>query len=255
LARYTLRQADLITTNSQAISEQVIRLGARADTLSRVQFGVELDIFYPASSISLQSVNLRRRLSLPENSRLVLSPRAIRPIYNLDIILQSIPLVHKRFPEAVFIFADYNINPDYKKLLVAISRELELEAIIRWLPPTNNRAEMAELYRMSEVVVSVPISDGTPVSVLEAMACGKPVICTDLPSLREFITNGENGWLIPVRQTAPLAETIIRLLDQPDLARDLGLKANQVVAEKANYEVEMQRMESIYDRIAGSTRR
>jgi glycosyltransferase involved in cell wall biosynthesis len=114
---------------------------------------------------------------------------------------------------------------------------------------------MAELYRMSEVVVSVPISDGTPVSVLEAMACGKPVICTDLPSLREFITNGENGWLIPVRQTAPLAETIIRLLDQPDLARDLGLKANQVVAEKANYEVEMQRMESIYDRIAGSTRR
>ena len=255
LARFTLSNADLITTNSQAISEQVIKLGARKDVLSMIQFGVELDVFNPTPSHNFENIELRKRLSLSENARLVLSARAIRPIYNIDSILQAIPLVHQRFPEAVFVFTDYNTDPIYKKRLDVMSRELGLEATIRWFPPTKSRYEMAELYRMSELVVSVPISDGTPVSILEAMACGKPVICTDLPSLREFITSGENGWLVPVGQTAPLAEAIMRLLDQPELSRDLGKKANQTVAEKANYEEEMQRMESIYTRLAGLSRR
>jgi len=255
LAWYTLKHADLITTISQAIGEQAIHLGARAESLSRVQFGVELDIFYPDVPTSQESIDLRRRLSVPANARLVLSARAVHPIYNLDVILQTIPLVCQRFPEAVFIFLDYNTSPEYKTQLDAMIMELGLEAFIRWLPQTSNRIEMAELYRLCEVVVSVPTTDGTPVSVMEAMACGKSVVSTDLPSLREFITSGENGWLVPVQQVSPLAEAINQLLAQPDQAAEFGRRANQVVADKADLEVEMRRMEAIYYQLAGSRRR
>ena len=246
LARYTLKRADLITTNSQSMSEQVIRLGAHLDAIKRVQFGVELDVFNPSASTSLERIDLRRRLSLTMDAQLVLSPRAIRPLYNIDVILQSIPSVRQSFPDAVFLFTDYNRDPVYKEHLDRIVRNLGLEECIRWLPPTSSRNEMAELYRMSAVVVSVPFSDGTPVSVLEAMACGTPVISSDLPSLREFITNGENGWLVPVGQTVPLADAITQLLAQPELARDMGRKANQVVAENFDYDQEMKLTESIY---------
>jgi glycosyltransferase involved in cell wall biosynthesis len=115
---------------------------------------------------------------------------------------------------------------------------------------------MAELYGLSEVVVSVPSSDGgTPVSVLESMACAKPVVCTDLPPLYEFITHGENGLLVPVRQVAPLAKAIIQLLEQPQQAYEYGQKAHLVVAEKANSELEMQRMEAIYYQLAALHKR
>ncbi len=255
LAWYTLRRADLITAISQAIGEQVIQLGARADSLSHVQFGVELDIFFPNVPASQESIDLRRHWSLPANARLVLSARAVHPIYNLDVILQTIPLVRQSFPEAIFIFLDYNTSPEYKMQLDAMIMELGLEAFIRWLPRTSSRIEMAELYRLSEVVVSVPTTDGTPVSVMEAMACGKPVVSTDLPSLREFIVSGENGWLVPVHQVSPLAEAINQLLAQPDQAAEFGRKAHQVVAEKANLEVEMQRMEAMYYQLAGWRRK
>jgi L-malate glycosyltransferase len=254
LAWYTLRHADLITTISAAIGDQVIQLGGRASKLSRVQFGVDLDIFSPGLTTSEGSIDLRRRLSLPDHSRLVLSARAVHPIYNLDIILQAMPQVHQGFPEAIFIFLNYNTNPDYKRQLDAMILELGLEAYIRWLPQTSSRTEMAELYRLSEVVVSVPTTDGTPVSVMEAMACGKPVICSDLPSLREFITIGENGLLVPVRQAIPLADAINQLLAQPDQVSEFGRKARQIAVEKANLEVEMQYMESIYYQIARSHR-
>ena len=254
LARYTLARADLITTNSQSMSQQVIRLGGRADTINRVQFGVEMDVFNPNASTNLERIDLRRRLSLPVDALLVLSPRAIRPLYNIDIILQSIPLVRQSFPEAVFLFTDYNRDPVYKERLDSLTHDLGLEGCIRWLPATTNRAEMAELYRMSAVVISVPISDGTPVSVLEAMACGKPVICSDLSSLREIITSGVNGWLVPVGQVIPLANAINQILGQPELARDLGRNANQVVGESFNYQLEMKRMESIYARLVESAK-
>jgi glycosyltransferase involved in cell wall biosynthesis len=256
LARYTLRQADLITTISKAIGERAIQLGARSDTLRSVNFGVDLEIFTPMLISNQERIDLRRRLSLAENARLVLSPRAVHPIYNLDIILQAIPLVRRRFQEAYFIFTNYNTDPNYKRELDELIKELGLESFIRWLPPTNNRIEMAERYCLSDVVVSVPSSDGgTPVSVLEALACGKPVVCSDLPALREFITSGENGWLVPVRQTAALAEAINKLLGQPDQAAEFGRRAHQMVAEKANFEVEMQRMEAIYYQLAGSRRK
>ncbi|OGO27375.1 MAG: hypothetical protein A2136_01485 [Chloroflexi bacterium RBG_16_54_11] len=252
LAHYVLRHADLVTTLSHAMGEAAVKLGARVETLRGIQFGVELDIFKPFPPTSLGSQEFRRSLSLPVNARLVLSPRAVTPIYNLDVILQAIPLVKERFSEAVFIFVEYNTDRAYKKRLDELAAQLGLEGWIRWIPATRSRAEMAELYRLCEVVVSVPSTDGTPVSVLEAMASGKPVVCTDLAPLREFITHAENGLLVPVRQVGPLAEAIIQLLEHPGQAGEFGSRAHQVVVSVANAEVEMQRMEGLYHQLAGS---
>jgi glycosyltransferase involved in cell wall biosynthesis len=251
LARYALGNADLITTTSHAMWEDAVKLNARTDVLRYVHFGVEMDIFKPDLMIISEKKNLRRSLSIPENVRVILSPRAVTPIYNLDIILQSIPLVRARFPEAFFVFIDYNSDMDYKNQLNKISTDLKLEPYIHWIPQTGSRSDMAELYNLSDVIVSVASTDGsTPISILEAMACGKPVVCTDLPQTREYVTNNENGLLVPNREVTALAEAIILLLEQPHKAIEFGRKAHQVVVEKADSEQEMRRMESIYYELA-----
>jgi glycosyltransferase involved in cell wall biosynthesis len=251
LARYTLRHADHVTAGSQALHERAIKLSARHDCLSDIHFGVDMDIFTLKSTITLQESNLQQSLSLPAGAPIVFSPRAIQPIYNLDIIVQAIPLVRERFPDVCFLFNTYNPDPEYKISLDGLASELGVSASIRWIEPTREPAEMARRYHSSAVVISVPGSDGSPLSVVEAMACGKLVICSDLPPLREFITSGENGWLVPVRQSAPLADAIIKVLGNPIQAGEFGRKAHQLIAERANLQVEMQRMEGIYYRLAG----
>ncbi len=255
LAHNVLKNADSITGLSHVMCEEAIRLGARESTVEKIQFGVEMDVFAPGPANSPDINTLRESLSLPQNARVILSPRAVTPLYNLDIILHSIPLVRQRVPEAVFLFMDYNTEVGCKLQLDSIVSELGLGSVIRWIPATRSRDEMAQLYRLCEVVVSVPSTDGTPVSVLEAMACAKPVISTDLPPLREFINDAVNGVLVPVRQIPPLADAIAKLLEQPALATEYGQLARNVVAEKANSEVEMQRMEDIYFHLAANTRK
>jgi glycosyltransferase involved in cell wall biosynthesis len=252
LAGYTLRHADLITVNSQAMGRQTISLGAREDRVRNVQFGIEMDIFNPQNLTEQQIIDLRRRLSIPEKAPLVLCPRAISPIYNIDIILQSIPLVRQKFPDVIFAFIVYNVDQDYKTRLDGMVSDLGLQANTRWLSPIKQRGGLAELYHLSDVVVSVPTSDGTPVSVLEAMACARPMVCTDLPTLREFIRQGENGWLVPVGEPGALAEYIIRYLENPAMSVKFGLKASQVVVETNNYDEDMRYMESLYYQLTRS---
>lgn len=253
LAKQTLSHADLVTTNSQAMSEQVIQLGARPETVQRVQFGVEVEIFHPGDTELRYS--LRTKLALPRDRPLVLSARGIRPIYNIDVILQSMRGVRQSFPDATFLFIDYNTDTAYKNQLELAIREQGLEANTRWLPPTSSREEMADLYRVCDLVISVPSSDATPVSVLEAMACGVPVICSDLPSIHELIINGDTGYLVPVGDDVQLAKAIISLLEQPELATRMGQQACRVVSEKYNYELEMQKMEDCYKNLHGRQKR
>lgn len=251
LARFTLREADMITVISHVISEKVLELGARKETLARINNGVDLNIFSPRSVFTHARQQLNEKLLIPENARLVFSPRAIHPIYNQDIVVQAIPRVRERFPEVCFLFIAYNPNLEYKQGLERSINQLGVNSTIRWLPSTSNPAEMAERYRLSDVVISVPSSDGAPLTVMEAMACEKPVICSDLPAIREFITDSENGWIVPVRQASPLAEVIIHALEQPEQAAEIGRKAHQFIVNRADLNVEMRHMETIYYQLAG----
>jgi glycosyltransferase involved in cell wall biosynthesis len=255
LARYTLTHADLVTVNSGSMALQVIQLGAAEHKVSAIQFGVELSVFNPSVPDTRKIKELHERMSVPEGAQVVLCPRALKPLYNIEVILQSIPEVLQQYPDTIFVFIDYNADVRYKDQLRALSTKLGIDARIRWMPPTNNREEMANLYRLSDIVVSVPSTDATPVSILEAMACGKPVIASDLPSIREIITSGEIGWLVPARQSQAISDGIIKLLSQPELTRSWGDQAYQVVSKKFNYEAEMERLEGIYTSLAGRARK
>ncbi len=114
---------------------------------------------------------------------------------------------------------------------------------------------MVMRYLLSDVVVSVPSSDGgTPVTIMEAMACGKAVICSDLPAIHEFVTPGETGWLVPVRQPAPLADAILHVLENGQEAVEYGKRAHKLVAKTASLDAQMQHMEAIYYQLARQKR-
>lgn len=84
----------------------------------------------------------------------------------------------------------------------------------------------------STVYVLPSYREGTPRTVLEAMAMGRPIITTDAPGCRETVIDGENGYLMPVKSVDALAEAMRRFIDNPDLAARMGQRSRQIAEDK-----------------------
>jgi len=84
----------------------------------------------------------------------------------------------------------------------------------------------------SSVYVLPSYREGTPRTVLEAMAMGRPIITTDAPGCRETVINGENGYLVPVKSVDDLVEAMQRFMDDPDLAETMGRRSREIAEDK-----------------------
>lgn len=141
---------------------------------------------------------------------------------------QAARIVKDKHPEVVCTLVGWvDSNPD------AIEQS-ELDA---WI--ADGRIEF--LGRLSDVrpeiercsVYVLPsYREGTPRTVLEAMAMGRPVITTDAPGCRETVVDGENGFLIPVKSVNALVTAMERFLNDPELARQMGVRGRQIAEEK-----------------------
>ena len=91
---------------------------------------------------------------------------------------------------------------------------------------------MDDLLNLADVVVLPSYREGTPRILLEAASMGKPLVATDVPGCREVVTDGENGYLVPVRDPVALAEAIEKLLDNEEQARRMGEAGRRKIVEE-----------------------
>lgn len=239
LAQIVLRNADLITANSKTVLQQAINYGGNPSRCQKISWGVDLNQFYPENAN-----RLREELNLGSGP-IILSPRAVAPIYNTDVIIESIPLVLNQFPDVIYLILNSESNPTYKNILQKRVEELGINKSIRWIPfQTTER--FIDFFRISTIVISIPSSDSIPTTILEAFACGSPVIVSNLPAINEIITNNINGIIVPINDCHALAQSIIEMLSNSQL-RDTFARYNiNWVIENANRETEMKRMEGLY---------
>lgn len=96
----------------------------------------------------------------------------------------------------------------------------------------GHRDDMPEVLSQAHVVCLPSYREGLPKVLLEAMACGRPIVTTDAPGCREAVRHEDNGLLVPVKDAAALAEAIQRLIEDPALRRRLGARGRErAVAE------------------------
>lgn len=247
LAHKVLKSADLVTADSRDLRDLAVQFGANPDHSHLIQWGVDLKSFYPKDN----SPEVRISLGIDKSAPVVLSPRAVNPIYNLDTIIECIPHVTSVHPEAIFLFRDYNTDARYKISLNRKIQDLGVERSIRWLGRVEPWELIADTYYAAQIAVSLASTDGTPTSVLEAMACGTAIIAGDIPSLREWITNGENGLLVPLRDPAALARAINELIADTSKCKLFRERNLESIRTRADHEIEMQKMEELYYSLLG----
>jgi glycosyltransferase involved in cell wall biosynthesis len=117
------------------------------------------------------------------------------------------------------------------------------------LLPRQTRLQMAELFRQNGVAVSPSTHDGTPNTLLEAMACGCFPVAGDLESIREWITPGVNGLLFDPGDPCSLADAVLLALEQPNLRQQAQQQNARLISQRAEHGKVMAEAEVFYQRL------
>lgn len=248
LARWVLRRADYVTCVSAGLAEAALALGADPQRLEVVPWGVDTQVFHPAPVPTPQEP-LRSQAS-GAHQPTVLSIRAIRPLYNPSVIACALPLILAQQPDARFVIRTYSVDPALLAEFQRIVQAGGATQAVEYVGDLPDDRAIADLYRRADVVISVPSSDGTPQSVLEAMACGAVPVLSDLPSLRAWVEEGVQGLFVPVGDAAALAEAVVQLLADADKRQAMRSAAIRLIQARADSQVWMQRYEEIYRQLA-----
>jgi glycosyltransferase involved in cell wall biosynthesis len=250
LSPWAVRRADYVTADSADQVACLRRMGAAPQRSSVVGWGVDLDLFGNGDGAAW-----RRRHGIAPERVVVLSPRQWVSNSNVDVILDAFASVSARRPEAFLVLKRLaGTEPSLRSSLEQRIRELRLEGQVL-LVDTVTENELPDLYAAADITVSVCSSDGTPVSVLEAMASRSAVIVADLPSLREWVVDGETGFLVPARDVRALAVAVERLTADAMLRQRAGASARQAVEGRADRRRALGEMEAVYRRLASKEMR
>jgi glycosyltransferase involved in cell wall biosynthesis len=240
---WSCRSADRIIVTGRHMLDAAVQLGVSRERLMLLPRGVDLECYRPG----LDTAGLRRRLGLADTDPVILSPRyqVDETLYNLDTVVEAFVAIRKRFPRAVCLQLYEAGRESGRARLESLAAERGIAEGYRLIPAVDN-ASMPLFYNLADVVVSVPSSDGFPVSVLEASACAAALVVSDLPYSLEWFQNGANGVVVPVRDAKRLADAVIALVADSDRRRRMGAAGRRLVEERADYRRCMDKLETLY---------
>jgi glycosyltransferase involved in cell wall biosynthesis len=122
-------------------------------------------------------------------------------------------------------------------------RRWQEEGVVVWRGHTD---DVPSVWARSHVAVLPSYREGLPKTLLEAAACGRPIVATDVPGCREIVADAGNGILVPVRNESALALAIEKLVTDAELRREMGAAGRAIVVEKYSEDVVIERVLSLY---------
>ena len=178
--------------------------------------GVDVDAFAAAGAASGSRLDARRELGVGPDELVLLQVARLDYLKDHATAVRTLARVAARAPQArLVLVGDGPERPGVE----AQVRELNLGDKVRFL---GLRKDVARLLPGADLFLLTSVSEGIPLTVIEAMAAGLPVVATDVGGMSEVVADGSTGLLAPARDDAALAERILRLAGDPELRRRMG---------------------------------
>jgi glycosyltransferase involved in cell wall biosynthesis len=229
---------DRLIAVSKRVKQDLVTYGvAAAERIQVVPLGLELEPFFNGHA---GKGAFRREWHLQEVEPLVGIIGRLFPIKNHHLFLDAAALVVKQEPAARFVIVgDGVLRPDLERH----ARHLGLADRVIF---TGWRGDLPRIYADLDVLAVTSNNEGTPVSAIEAMAAGRPVVATNVGGLPDLIRDQETGYLVPAGDAPALAAAVLRLLRQPQAAQHMGQVAQMVAREQFAAQRLITDMERLY---------
>jgi glycosyltransferase involved in cell wall biosynthesis len=154
--------------------------------------------------------------------------------------------LRNRGTEARFVLVGDTDPENPSAISVDTLKQWQSEGNIEWW---GRREDMVNVYQQAQIIVLPSCREGLPKVLLEAAACGLPIVATDVPGCREIVINNENGMLVPARNVDMLAEAIAKLVNNPELRKQMGAKGRQLVEQEFSSEKVINETLRLYERL------
>jgi len=241
ITRFTLKRADMITCDAQSVKDQIIKL---SDCISNkivvFPWGIDLKTFRPDNS-----GKVRKELGWDNKKVLICTRNFDIRVHGVEYLILAVPVVLERCPDVrVILVGSGPLEHEYRELVSSLGLD-KIVYFAGWL----DEIQVAEHLNSADIYVSSSLSDGTSSSLLEAMACGLPVVVTDVPSNFEWIKDGVNGYIVPRKDKSRLTEAIVALLENARLQKEMGKPNVQIASDRADWERNFSILEEIYRRL------
>jgi len=248
----TFKLANAIVVNAEAVKTHLLGVGVKKTKPAVIYNGLDLSRF----PLKFDSSETLRSLSATLPSSLNGSrPRFVTIVANMHHEVKNYPMflraakrVYESFPGAVFLLIG---EGQLSESLRQLSDELGIQNNALFLGHSNN---VPDLLRISEVCVLSSKAEGFSNSILEYMACGKPVVATDVGGAREAVAEGETGFLVSSDDDKSMGARILELLENPERAKQMGEMGRQIVETRFSTEAQLRKTEDLYERLLRDAR-
>jgi glycosyltransferase involved in cell wall biosynthesis len=238
LSRWKYRQVDCFVCASDAIRTMVIADGVPAAHAVTIHEGIDLGRVAAAPAADLHA-----DLWLPHHAPIVGNVAALVPHKGQRHLIEAAAIVVTQVPDARFVIAgEGELRPQLERQIK--ERHLEKHVFLAGFRP-----DILPVHKAFDLFVMSSITEGLGTSLLDAMACGKPIVATTAGGMPEVVADGETGVLVPPRDDEALAAAIVRLLKDEPRRAAMGAAGERRVREHFSADRMVQDTLDLYKRV------
>ena len=241
-ARTALSRADLVVCDCDAVRRVVQSLAdVSDDRIVQLPWGTDPEDFRPSGP----SVPLRQRKGW-HDATIVLHTRSWEPGYGIEVVLEACDVARRSDPALRFVLAgDGSLAPQVRAFVG--DRGLDQHML---LPGRISNRDLPAWFRAADVYLSASESDGSSVSLLEALATGLACIVTDIPSNAEWVVDGDTGWRAASGDAKAFAACLLRAASLTASERQaMRQRSRRVAEERADWRKNVRRLVDAYNRV------
>ncbi len=244
LGGFIFKNADVITVNSSATLEEVVRRGGDAQKIRRIPMGINLALFKNRS---------RAKPKKYAKNKLLLSVGRLSDQKGLQYLITALPTILKKYPQAKLLIIG---EGPYKSSLENCAAVYGVDSAVEFLGALTQEG-LCQYYNFSDVFVMPSLAtksgtEGFGLSIAEAMASGCPVIGTDVGGIPDIITDRKTGLLVQQKNSAVLAKAVIDIFDNTGIAKKMSRNAAVASRKKYGWAIIGKRFAEVYDTLINS---
>lgn len=243
ITQFTLDRSDYLFCDCNTVRDEAIgNWNFREDAILQRSWGVDLRTF----AAGPDKLGIRERLGW-QDCFVILCTRTWEPIYGLDVMLEAFRRAREQNPELrLLLLGGGSQAPTIKEFI----RSRHMQDFVH-CPGMVPHVELPDYFRAADLYASCSYSDGSSVSLLEAMATQLPVVVTDCGGNREWIVPGRNGWLAAPGDPGQFAESFLAAAAMDSTGRGRMGQANREIVERgANWDDNFADYLTLYDKAA-----